>query len=104
MRLRRQTAKLKHALGPGIGSSKRLPAHHRQTHDLIVEVFDPRVEIRGSEHLRHPCSLRLVRGAGAYPPAPTVNQPILPVLLESVAQAPEMALAKSKKFSRTNTT
>ena len=39
-----------------------------------------------------------------YPPAPTVNQPILPALLESVAQAPEMALAEPKKLARFDTT
>jgi len=62
-----------------------------------MEVFGPKIDITGTAHLRHPCGLRLVRGAGAYPPAPTVNQPILPALLESVAQAPEMALAEPKK-------
>ena len=59
-RLRRQTSKLKHALGPGVGTSKRLPARHRHTHDLFVEVFDPKAEIMAAEHLRHPYGLHLV--------------------------------------------
>ena len=82
----------------------RISARHRHTHDLFVEVFDPKIEITGTEHLRHPCGFRLVRCAGAHPSAPTVDQPILPALLESVAQAPETALAEPKKLSSFDTT
>jgi hypothetical protein len=81
----------------------RLPARHRHTHELFVEAFGPNIEITGTEHLRHPRGLRLVRGTGAYPPSATVDQPVLPALLESVAQTPEMALAEPKKFTRHNT-
>ena len=49
-----------------------------------MEVFDPRGEITGSERLRHPCGVRLVRCAGAYPPWATVDQPILLAFPESV--------------------
>jgi len=80
----------------------RFHARYRHTKHLLVEEFHPKVEIKGTEHLRYPHGL--VRRSGAYPPAPTVDQPVLPALLESVAQAPEMALAESKKFSRSNTT
>ena len=102
-RLCRQAAQLKHALRPGVGTSKRLPAGHRHAHDLLVEVFDPKVEITGTEHLRHPCGLRFVSCSGAHPSAPTVDQPILPAILKGVPQTPEMALAEAKKLSRFNT-
>ena len=103
-RLRRQTANLKHALGQGAGTPKRLPARHRHDYDLFVEVSDPKIEITGTEHLRYPCGLRLVRGARAHPPPAAVNQPILPALLESISQAPGMALAEPKKLSSLDTT
>ncbi len=37
-------------------------------------------------------------------PSSTVDQPVLPALLESVAQTPEMTLAEPKKLSRFDTT
>ena len=43
----------------------RAPTRHRHTHDLFVEVFDPNIEIKGTEHLRHPRGLGLVCCAGA---------------------------------------
>jgi len=55
--------------------SARLPARHRNTHDLFVEAFGPNIEITGTEHLRHPRGLRLVCGTGAYPPSATVCGP-----------------------------
>ena len=69
--------------------SDRIPARHRYTHNLFMEEFNPKVEIKGTEHLRYPYGL--VRRSGAQTPSPTVNQLILPALLESVAQAPEGA-------------
>jgi hypothetical protein len=38
--------------------------------------------------------------AGTHPPAATVEQTILPALLESIPQTPEMALAEPKKLYR----
>ena len=81
----------------------RLPARHRQTNDLFVEVHDPKFELAGKEDLRHPCGLRLVRRSGAQTPSPTVDQRILPALLESVPQTLEMALAEPKKLPRLDT-
>ena len=46
----------------------RFHAHHRQTHNQFVEVFDPKIKITSAENLRHPCGVRLVRCAGAQPP------------------------------------
>ena len=69
-----------------------------------MEEFNPKVEIKGTEHLRHPCGLRLVRCAGAHPSSATVDQPILSVLLKSVLQPKEIAYAEPKKFTRLNTT
>ena len=82
----------------------RFHAHYRQTHDLFVEEFNPKVEIKGTENLRHPYGLRLVRCAGAHPPPATVDQPILRALLKNLRHPPEMALAEPKKLTRHNTT
>ena len=84
--------------------SDRIPNRHRHTHDLFVEAFGPNIEITGTEHLRHPRGLRVVRCTGAKPFAPTVDQPVLPALLESVPQAKEIAFAEPKKLTRHNTT
>ena len=59
----------------------RFDAHHRQNHDLFVEVHDPQRELTGTEHLRHPRGLGIICYAGAYPPSATVDQPVLPALL-----------------------
>ena len=68
-----------------------------------MEVFDPKVEIKGTEYLRYPCGLPFVSCAGANPSAPTVDQLILPAILKGVPQTPEMALAEAKKLYRFNT-
>ena len=39
----------------------RSQAPHRQTQDLFVEVFDPKIELMGTEHVRHPCAVCLSR-------------------------------------------
>jgi hypothetical protein len=70
-----------------------------------VEEFNPKAELKGTKHLCHPYALRLVRCAGAYPPSATVDQPVLPALLESDPQKRrEIAFAEPKKFTRHNTT
>ena len=56
----------------------RLPARHRQTNDLFVEVHDPKFELAGKEDLRHPCGLRLIRCVGTRPPACSVVLRFLP--------------------------
>ena len=85
-------------------NSARIQAHHRQTHDLFVEVHDPKCKLTGTKHLRHQRGLDLGRCAGAYPPSATVDQPVLPALLQSVSFAPEMATAEPKKLTRLDTT
>ena len=82
----------------------RFHAHHRQTHDLFVEVHDPKCELTGTEHLCHRRGLGLVRRSGAQTPSPTVDQRILPALLESVPFAPERAIPEPKKITRLDTT
>ncbi len=82
----------------------RLPARHPHTHDLFVEAFGTNIELKGTKHLCHPYGLRLARCAGAYPPSATVDQPVLPALLESVPQAKEIAFAEPKTLIRLNTT
>ena len=56
----------------------RFHAYHRHTHDLFVEVHDPKCELTGTAHLRHPRGLGLVCCAGAYPPTPTGERPSSP--------------------------
>jgi hypothetical protein len=79
-------------------------AHHRRTHDLFVDVHDPKCKLTGTKHLRHQRGLDLGRCAGDYPPSATVDQPVLPALLQSVSFAPEMATAEPKKLTRLDTT
>ena len=38
----------------------RLPARHRQTHDLFVEVHDPKCELTGTEHLRQALQINAI--------------------------------------------